>query len=225
MDTPEKVKSFFWVDTLSICNEESNEPLVQIEDGKYNEKFLETLIERYNTHAALTNENTDLKGKVEKMEKLLVSINKCFDDNGDKREVVLDGSIWKFELAQQEPKEWVKVGEWVKKENGYIGVVTDISIHTLTVDPQDGINEDYMGMVEAIKPTQSEIQAHLTKIAEKRYPVGTKVKDGNDKIHTIGVSDFDYDVKENALFGRCIEFEGWLRLWDIDGWAEIIKKM
>jgi hypothetical protein len=120
--------------------------------------------------------------KVGKVYKELSGVNGdsiyVIDEMGDKCgyysdcfERVTEAEFLAQTAAQQEPKEW-KVNEWVKKENGYIGIVTDISIHTLTVDPQDGINEDYMGMTEAIKPTDKEVETWLTKIAEKRYPKG-----------------------------------------------------
>jgi hypothetical protein len=72
------------------------------------------------------------------------------------------------------------------------------------------------------KPTTEEIQAHLVAIAEKKYPIGTKFKDGNDKQFEISETEFDYDNRENALYGRCYEFSGWVRIWDNGKWAEIV---
>jgi hypothetical protein len=72
------------------------------------------------------------------------------------------------------------------------------------------------------KPTHEEIKAHLVAIAKKKYPVGTKFKDGNDKQFEISETEFDYDNRENALFGRCYEFSGWVRIWDNGKWAETI---
>jgi len=181
----------------------------------------------------LTQEDKELIAKIdERLKQLGLITDNKYPDEEPNPEVIkfYDRYFKKADNEQQSPVEW-KVGEWAKKENGYIGIITSISHYTLEVDPQDGMNnEDYMGMAEAIKPTKEEIEQHLVKIAKEKYPIGTKVKEvGTDVEYTVTHDGYRYVKSLNDLSFISLE-EEWDKghsnptIWQNGVWAEPITK-
>jgi hypothetical protein len=151
----------------------------------------------------------------------------CYVTNDEGQEVAIVPSQIKFVthaefLAQEQGKEW-KEGEWAYDIiHGHCGIIiNDGEDGFLDIDLQDD-SRYFLRKDLARKPTDKDIETWLVSIAEKKYPVGTKFKDGNDKQFEISETEFDYDNRENALFGRCYEFSGWVRIWDNGKWAEIV---
>ena len=128
-------------------------------------------------------------------------------------------------LAQQKEveKEW-KVGEWiaiggVKRE---LYLITSIDEYgEFELDNQDGKTEGiYKQYLFRAKPTSEEIFNHLKGIAERKYPVGTKVKVGGG----IRVSEAQFRFFEDVLYLYVSnEIEGY-PIWSDGVWAEAISE-
>jgi hypothetical protein len=136
------------------------------------------------------------------------------------------------EGEQEQGKEWKpEVGEW-GKFGKYIYLVVNIDLQFYELNDQSNNvvahNCTYPISYMPTKPTTEEIKAHLVSIADKKYPVGAKVKSHyqtNDLI-TFTIADwfeFEYADKFQRL---CIDGMGAYELWNPkDGWAEIIPEI
>jgi hypothetical protein len=142
-------------------------------------------------------------------------------------------------LAQEQGKEW-KVGEWVKDEQGDIGVIKRglRDSKYIEIDNQDGdVYEQYEWCLT--KPSPEEIQAHLVAIAQKY--IGKKVYELHKGVKRTIIDgggtnngDWFYDEKADTLYALSPESE-----WDLDEpnecsnppiyrkgkWAEIIPEI
>jgi len=128
-----------------------------------------------------------------------------------------------FTTAQQEPKEWKpKVGEWVKWYNGELFLINYLLGTHFAADNQNGILID-ADITSCTKPTPSEIQAHLTKIAEKRYKKGDKIKIPTGTIIELG-EGFFYDI--GRLWANCVNYpvRNDIVVWEHGKWATIINE-
>jgi hypothetical protein len=119
-------------------------------------------------------------------------------------------------LAQEQGKEW-KVGEWAWNNNrkNMLALIVNINGNKVQVDNQDGKIEWWCNRFIIETPTPEEIQAHLVAIAEKKYPVGAKVKFGKFTKEISVPLCFKY--KYGNL--ECADFEYWT---PTNGWAEIV---
>jgi hypothetical protein len=123
-------------------------------------------------------------------------------------------------LAQQAKEEW-KVGEWATC-NRVSAIVQEIHIdkNNLLCTKADGwaIN---LPIDKSHKSTEEEIFNHLKAIAEKKYPVGTKVKINGYKAK-IG-NNYCYEA-DKRLWVNAIDYEmPNVVLWQKSGWAEIVE--
>ncbi len=126
--------------------------------------------------------------------------------------------------------EW-KIGEWAwncdtKKTLGLITEITPTG--TAFYDTQDGTTKEYfLDISRCVKPTDKEVEAHLVKIAEQRYPVGTKVnafigKDSNVPCY-IKQHVFKYNASSDELYSE--QSFGSFTVYRKGKWAEIIKEV
>ena len=130
---------------------------------------------------------------------------------------------------QQAPVEW-KVCEWawLTKGKHSIGLITEIQGNKATADDQNGFVVKELYIHEFVKPTKEEIEQHLVKIAEKKYPVGTKVKCLHDcQDLTIG-NDFTARLEfDGASLRYTKEGFGATAIWcenETNKWAKIISE-
>ena len=73
------------------------------------------------------------------------------------------------------------MGEWswnsyTKDFLGTIKSIDKSAYYAIELDNQNGKTEKFCNLDMLVKPTKEEIEQHLVKIAEKKYPVGAKVK-------------------------------------------------
>jgi hypothetical protein len=127
-------------------------------------------------------------------------------------------------LAQEQGKEW-KVGEWVKwgDKLGIIAfVMTKIQFH-YNVNCQNG--KTYIVCKnEFIKPTDKEVETWLVAIAEKKYPVGTKVKCTDGYTYEVKTHNFTFNNPNWLLVKVHTNFRGednYITLYNNGKWAEL----
>lgn len=133
-------------------------------------------------------------------------------------------------LAQTTPVngEWKK-GEWAKKEDR-CGLVIGVNDGYVEVDLQDGtISSWTFDRLE--KPSPEQVETWLTRIAEKKYPVGTKVKEvDTDVEYTVTHEGIRYtESLKNLTFVSLKEEWGNGHsnptIWHNGVWAETIKEV
>lgn len=134
---------------------------------------------------------------------------------------------------QQVPvkEEWSpKVGEWFKDEEGSLWLCFDDSKETFQGNDQNGMITHIPNppTEKLSKPTEIEVGNWLTRIAEQRYPLGTKVKSNTSEFEFI-VVDHQFQWQENKLqiLGKSTKGtrNAWWCVWrNSDGWASIIKE-
>jgi hypothetical protein len=156
----------------------------------------------------MTNED---KALISDMNERLKRLEEIYFSKGQEIKQPIDTT----EGEQEQDKEW-KVGEWVKDEMGNCGLVIEILKNgDLRVDnqsPYGGLIT--IGTIYVYQPSPEEIQAHLVEIAEKKYPVGAKVKFGKFTKEISVPICFKY--KYGNL--ECADFEYWT---PTKGWAEL----
>jgi hypothetical protein len=119
---------------------------------------------------------------------------------------------------KEQGKEW-KVGEWAWNSytKEFLGIITRLDLSDtseVTLDNQGGESKLFATLTMLVKPSPKEIQAHLVEIAEKKYPVGAKVRFGKFT-KEIGVP-LCFEYKNGKL--ECADFEYWT---PTNGWAEL----
>ena len=125
-------------------------------------------------------------------------------------------------------QEWLPYeGGWFKDEDAGIFLCIGTDKTGLTGDNQNGCYYD-AGYGTQTKPTEEEVFNHLKSIAEKRYPVGTKVKcKSGVSADTIMESSFYwYSKSELCVSPDKIKISFCVIFSDIDGgnyWAEIAE--
>jgi hypothetical protein len=95
---------------------------------------------------------------------------------------------------QEQGKKWKpKVGEWFKSKFGHLYLCYKLESGQIFGENQDGMYYAIDYYFPTTQPTPEEIQAHLVEIAQKKYPVGAKVKclSGIDTLDVIP-EDFQY---------------------------------
>jgi hypothetical protein len=125
----------------------------------------------------------------------------------------------------QQQGEW-KVGEWVKDKQGNCGLVVEIvDKENIMVDnqsPHGGLIT--IGFEFILKPTTSEVEAHLVEIAKKKMPIGCKVK-AISGTFVISTQEFSYNKDNNTLLAlvRNGGEDYYKTVWNAeDSWAETI---
>lgn len=120
--------------------------------------------------------------------------------------------------------EWKpNVGEWAYSITfDTCGLVSELlpDGKGIKVHKQDNTQYCYWTIVQCRKPTQDEIEKHLTAIAEKKYPVGTKVRHTGESAYFVS-GEFKYTngILVDALIGN----NGFI-LWSKElGWAEVLE--
>jgi len=132
----------------------------------------------------------------------------------------------RFTTAQQEPKEcedsyMPKYGEWFKNDNGALFSRTG-KIGIIEGDTQDGTVIEFYTHTWLYKPTPEEIQAHLTKIAEKKgFKEGVKINQPWVKLET---NNYPVGSEPPRLISNDIFWVGNLCVWYKGQWAEIINE-
>jgi len=133
------------------------------------------------------------------------------------------------EGEQEQGKEW-KFGEWAWNSytKNFLGIITrlDLSdIAEVTLDNQNGESKIFATSTMLLKPTTEEIQAHLVEIAQKKYPVGAKIKNNGHDESTKGCGVLsnirDYSLEDLGLWAEATD--GYcVLLWSpTKGWAEL----
>lgn len=127
---------------------------------------------------------------------------------------------------QQAPVEW-KVGEWAKTSGGRIFLIDELGENGSMFGYTHVSENDWVvitaGYVETLtKPTKEEIEQHLVKIAEKKYPVGTTFKGlvSEDNEYVVIDHNFKYydngETQDLSLYGYMV--------WRDGKWAEPITE-
>ena len=121
-------------------------------------------------------------------------------------------------LAQEQGKEWkLEVGKfvWNSPNKALLGLVKEFSDHKnkVYVDLQNGTCEWWHTNI-LVKPTDKDVENCLVAIAEKKYPVGSRVKFGKFTKEISVPLCFKY--KNGKL--ECADFEYWT---PTNGWAEL----
>ena len=94
----------------------------------------------------------------------------------NENEIKVDGCVYR---KVEEPKPEFKVADWAKWEsaNGTwctVFYITDICGTTVLGWDKPGCIEHQCLIEDLLKPTRDEIESHLKKICDEKYPVGTK---------------------------------------------------
>jgi len=141
----------------------------------------------------------------------------------DERLKILDDLGWKEESNGVEGKTEWKEGDWAwnNSDKTELSMLVGLDYPYWVVDNQAG-HTDLWYPEPLVKPTQDEIKKHLTAIAKKKYPVGTKFKSHSlEAILTVKTNDFQY--LGDRLCVPVVELNSYEAVWSNGKWAEVLE--
>lgn len=131
--------------------------------------------------------------------------------------------------AQQQVEWKEQEWAWADKSKTILGIITKIYSGKNTFADINTQTEKYniitgIYIEEFTKPTEQEIFNHLRGIAEKKYPVGTKVKVFDSQFVKINTgNEFTYSDKKLSMRSRETNDDVFWTIWQNGKWAEQVE--